>query len=301
MNEPATVDELISVCIARQMEDGDLWAQGIATPLVMAGLLLGKLTRAPQAWFASAIGQGVCREWAPLGLAYVEKQWIGQALVSLGFVTVACELLPRFCPKEFFRPAQVDATGHFNNIIIGHSYERPRLRLPGCGGIADVTTFSRHSYLYVPRHSRTVFVETLDFVSGLGHSPARRAGSGPHYCVTDLGEFDFAHGRMRLIRTFPGQTPASIQARTGFELEVAPDLAPTPPPTPEELDLLRHVIDPLGIRRLETLSGPARQQVLHEILTQEKCNRSDRGPFYRRDAEDTEKAKGTSALSAPLR
>ncbi len=32
-----------------------------------------------------------------------------------------------------------------------------------------------------------------------------------------------------------------------------------------------------------------------------KCNRSDGEPFYRRDAEDAEKAQGTFALSAPLR
>lgn len=269
-----SIDELMSVCIARQVNDGDILAQGIATPLVMAGLLLGKLTRAPNVWFASAIGQGVCREWAPVGLARVEDLWLGKALATLGFAMIACELLPRFHLKEFFRPGQVDAAGNFNNIFIGQSYDRPRLRLPGCGGIADVTTFSSTIHLYVPRHSRAVFVEQLDFVSGLGYSPARRAGHGPHYCITDLGEFDFAHGRMRLIRTFPGQSPASIQAKTGFELEIAPDVSPTPPPTTHELRLLREVIDPLGVRRLELLGGSARKALLQEILVREK-NLSD--------------------------
>ena len=33
-----TLDELISVCISRQVCDGDVWAQGINTPLVAAGL-----------------------------------------------------------------------------------------------------------------------------------------------------------------------------------------------------------------------------------------------------------------------
>ena len=37
-----TIDELISVCIARQVTGGDVLAQGIATPLVMAGYLLAK-------------------------------------------------------------------------------------------------------------------------------------------------------------------------------------------------------------------------------------------------------------------
>jgi len=37
-----TVDELICVCIARQIEDGGVVAQGIATLLVMTGYLLAK-------------------------------------------------------------------------------------------------------------------------------------------------------------------------------------------------------------------------------------------------------------------
>jgi hypothetical protein len=41
-----TIDELISVCIARQVTDGDVLVQGIATPLVMAGYLLAKYTHA---------------------------------------------------------------------------------------------------------------------------------------------------------------------------------------------------------------------------------------------------------------
>src|SRR5713226_8789294 len=42
-----TVDELICACIARQIPDGEIVAQGIATPLVMAGYLLAKCTHAP--------------------------------------------------------------------------------------------------------------------------------------------------------------------------------------------------------------------------------------------------------------
>ncbi|MGD1996664.1 MAG: hypothetical protein PVH62_07820, partial [Anaerolineae bacterium] len=198
------VDELICVCIARQITDGEVVAQGIATPLVMAGYLLAKHTHAPSLQFASAIANALVREPAPLGLARVEELWLKQAMMRLGFARAACELLPSLHLKEFFRPGQVDAAGNFNNVVIGENYYRPRFRLPGCGGIADVTTFSDQVYLYVPRHSRAVFVERVDFVSGLGHSPDRRAGAGPRYLVTNLGQFDFAEGRMRLTALHPG-------------------------------------------------------------------------------------------------
>jgi acyl CoA:acetate/3-ketoacid CoA transferase beta subunit len=264
-----TIDELISVCIARQIADGEVVAQGIATPLVAAGYLLAKCTHAPNLLFASAIGQGVCRDWAPLGLARVEALWLDKAMLSAGFARVATEILPRMRPLEFFRPAQVDARGNFNNIALGSNYRRPRLRLPGTGGIPDVTTYEERVYLYVPRHSRVTFVEQVDFVSGLGHVPERTRGAGPCYLVSDLAQFDFAGGRMRLTFLHPGVTLRQVQAKTGFALEVAPDCEETPPPTAEEVRLLREAIDPLGVRRLELLGGSARRDLLREILAQE--------------------------------
>jgi len=274
-----TEDELICVCIARQVTDGEVVAQGIATPLVVAGYLLAKYTHAPDLTFASAIGNALVRDPAPLGLARIEELWLGQAMARLGFADAACELLPRFRPKEFFRPAQVDPHGNFNNVVIGESYQRPRFRLPGCGGIADVTAFyeGQRVHLYVPRHSRAVFVPRVDFVSGLGHSEARREGSGPCYLVSNLGQFDFEGGRLRLTTLHPGVTLEKVQARTGFPLEVAPGLRQTELPTDDEVRLLREVIDPLGVRRLETASGSQRKGILREILAAEGCLGSD-GP-----------------------
>jgi len=259
----------MSVCIARQIEDEEIVTQGLATPLVMAGYVLAKLTHAPNIVFASAIGQAVCRDWAPLGLSRVEDLWLNKVLVRVGFARAITELLPRLHPKEFFRPAQIDPYGNLNNVAIGQNYYHPKLRLPGCGGIADVTTFSDRVYLYVPRHSRVVFVKKLDFVSGLGHSPKRTRGLGPHYLISDLGQFDFVSGRMRLTTLHAGVTLERIQQKTGFELEIAPDLDQTPPPTEKELHLLRNVIDPLGVRRLETLKSGARKRLLGEILEKE--------------------------------
>jgi acyl CoA:acetate/3-ketoacid CoA transferase beta subunit len=266
-----TVDELICVCISRQIEDGELVAQGIATPMVAAGYLLAKLTHARNLTFVSAIGQTICRDWAPLGVATIEKLWIRQGLMSMGFVIAACDFLPRFGPKEFFRPGQVDAQGNFNNVYVGGSYRQPRLRLPGSGGIADVTVFEEKVYLYVPRHGRHTFVKELDFCSGLGHHPARTAGSGPCYLISDLGQFDFepGSGRMRLLSLHPGVPLSRLQAKTGFELIIPDPVTETEPPTAAELYLLREKIDPLGVRVLETLSGAARREKLRDILRRE--------------------------------
>jgi acyl CoA:acetate/3-ketoacid CoA transferase beta subunit len=260
------------VCIARQIRDGEFVAQGLATPLVSAGYLLARATHAPNMYFASAIGQGICRYPAPLGLTRIESLWLDRSLTNVGFVRVATEVLPYLRPKEFFRPGQVDQAGNFNNIAIGKGYlgdgkKRPRLRLPGSGGIPDVTTFIDDIYLYVPRHSRVTFVPHLDVRSGLGHAAERRLGSGARYLISDLGEFDFSGGRMRLTSFHPGTRIEYIQARTGFEMDIAPDVHETPPPSPEELRILREEIDPLGIRKLELLSGKARHELLRQIIS----------------------------------
>lgn len=269
VNMDYTPDDLMVVCMSRQVQDGEVVAQGLATPLVAAAYLLARHTHAQHLYFTSAIGQGMCREPAPLSLTGIEKLWLDRALTTVGFVSAAVDVLPTLRPKEFFRPAQLDMYGNFNNIAFGKNYHHPRFRLPGTGGIPDVTTFISNIYLYVPRHSRLTFVQKLDFCSGLGHSPLRTHGAGPRYLITDLGQFDYANGRMRLTTYHPFTTPEQIQARNGFELEISPDLTPTPEPTEDELHLLREVIDPLGIRNLESLGGSDRRQLLEQIIRQE--------------------------------
>jgi glutaconate CoA-transferase, subunit B len=261
-----TPDEMMVACISRQIVDGEVVVQGLATPLVAAGYLLARYTHAPNLYFASAIGQSLCREPAPLGLTRIESLWLDRALVNVGFTTVSADILPTLKPKEFFRPGQVDCFGNFNNIAFGKDYHHPRMRLPGTGGIPDVTTLSEQVYLYVPRHSRVTFVPELDFISGLGHHPARKYGAGPRYLISDLGQFDYFGGRMRLISYHPGVSIPQIQARTGFELDIAAGIGETPPPDPEEIRLLREEIDPLGIRKLEALSGAERRILLHQIV-----------------------------------
>lgn len=267
--EDYTIDELLAVCIARQVQDGDTLAHGLATPLVAAGYILAQRTHAPNAFFASAIGQGIVQDWAPLGIATAEELWLGKAITSASFITLVADAMRTMHPKEFFRPAQVDTYGNFNNIAIGKNPRAPRLRLPGSAGIPDVTLHSDHIYMYVPRHSRVIFVPELDWLSGMGHHPARQEGHGVRYLVSDLGQFDWAEGRMRVVSYHRGASIERIQAKTGFELDIAPNVHETPPPNVEEIRLLREEIDPYAVRRLETLAGSKRRQHLREILVHE--------------------------------
>jgi hypothetical protein len=77
---------------------------------------------------------------------------------------------------------------------------------------------------------------------------------------------------MRLTHLHPGVDLDRVRAKTGFEIQLAPEVMTTEPPTEEELRLLREVIDPLGIRGLERLSGPARREALKRALTLEAAH-----------------------------
>jgi len=269
-----TPDEIMVACMARQVKNGEMVAQGIATPLVAAAYLLARYTHAPDLYFCSAIGQGICRHPAPLSIINIERLWLDQSLCNIGFVRAAADILPSMRPKEFFRPAQIDPFGNFNNIAFGKNYidqspRSPKLRLPGTGGIPDVTIYIDHIYLYVPRHSRLTFVEKLDVCSGMGYSPYRSHGAGPKYLVTDLCQFDFENFRIRLLSMHPGVTINQIQAHTGFDFEMPVKIPETPLPSNNELNLLRNFIDPFDIRKLELLSGNKRRQHLHSIIEKE--------------------------------
>jgi len=71
--------------------------------------------------------------------------------------------------------------------------------------------------------------------------------------VSNLGTFDFAtpDNRMRLRSLHPGVTVDEVMAATGFDLVVTEDVPESRLPTPDELLLLREVIDPEGRRNAE--------------------------------------------------
>jgi glutaconate CoA-transferase subunit A len=88
--------------------------------------------------------------------------------------------------------------------------------------------------------------------------------------ISDLGEFDFFAGKMRVVHHHPGISIEQIRSKTGFALDISPDLSETPLPSETDVEILRHEIDPLGIRRLELLGGSSRRELLRQIILMEK-------------------------------
>ncbi len=153
--------------------------------------------------------------------------------------------------------SQIDRAGNQNISAIGE-WARPKAQLVGVRGAPGNTVNHPTSY-WVPKHSTRSFVEQVDVVSGVGYARAEEAGPAARryheirHVVSDLGVFDFEtpERTMRLRSLHPGVTVDEVVAATGFELVVPPEVPDTRLPTPEELELIRHVLDPRAMRQRE--------------------------------------------------
>jgi acyl CoA:acetate/3-ketoacid CoA transferase beta subunit len=151
---------------------------------------------------------------------------------------------------------QVDRFGNQNLAAIG-DYARPKVQLLGYRGAPGNTINDPTSY-WVPNHGPKVFVPAVDTVTGIGWDRAAALGPAGRFVeirrvVSNLGVFDFEtpDRSMRLRSVHPGVSVDDVMAATGFPL-VVPDEVPTSRlPTPEELKLIREVIDPDGDREQE--------------------------------------------------
>ncbi|WP_425835105.1 CoA-transferase subunit beta [Streptomyces fractus] len=155
--------------------------------------------------------------------------------------------------------SQIDRFGNQNISCIG-DWERPDRQLLGVRG-APVNTLNNPVSYWVPKHSRRVFVEKVDMISGVGYDSAAAAGpSATRFhriprVVTNLAVLDFggADHAMRLVSVHPGVSVEEVQEATGFALALPEggDVPCTREPTAEELRLVREVIDPKGTRDRE--------------------------------------------------
>jgi acyl CoA:acetate/3-ketoacid CoA transferase beta subunit len=280
MNEHSkdyTSDEILTVLMAREVRNDDVMIVGVATPMVWAAFTLAKLTHAPKAIYHYIMGNTFVYEPRQVSLLYLEMN-TARAYRFQNSGECTLESLPSdtLTTIEFFRPAQVDQYGNTNNICIGN-WEKPKIRFPGCAGIADFSMFyKRGSFLYTTRHDTKTFVssDNLDFISGVGFPNGKTSicgGAGPQCMITDLAylDFDDSTKRMNVGSIHPGINIEEIKNSTGFDLMIPEDLKETKPPTVKEIKALREKVDPLGIRKLEILSGTEREELLDEIISKE--------------------------------
>jgi len=247
--------ELMAAAIARELRDDDFAAVGTASHIPVCALRLAQRTHAPNLWFLYG-GSGAVNSKAQslVEMAADFRNLEGAEYRAPLNDIIDFEFSGRFTTL-FLGGVQIDKYGNMNMVSIG-DYAKPKMRGPGSVGLA-FTASVRKVFVYVQHHDPRLFVEKVDFVSGRGHSGADEIARyrqpwarGPVWLISPMGIFDFdtPDRRMRLRSVNPGYTAPDVQAKTGFEL-VVPDVVPaTPPPTAEQLRIIRE-IDRDGVLR----------------------------------------------------
>lgn len=184
---------------------------------------------------SNAAAGGTIEGWAPFRLIF-DIQAVGHRHSMMG-------------------ASQIDRFGNQNISSIG-DWRRPKRQLIGVRGAPGNTVNHRTDY-WVSQHSSRVFVESVDVVSGVGNDRARahKSSSLRFHClgevVTNLAVLDYdGEGRLKVRSLHPGVSAEEVKAATGFEIDVS-GATTTRVPEASELELIRTVIDPRGLRDRE--------------------------------------------------
>ncbi len=245
-----TPQELMVVCAAREIRDGEVVFVGMRLPLI--AFALAKRTHAPHA--IGLFELGLVRDAPSPELLYTmgDPPNILGAEWATRMVNVMGLLAQGRADLGFIGGAEVDRYGNLNTSRIG-DWNTPTVKLPGSGGGADIASLAKRLAVILA-HDRRRFRERVDFITSPGYGEGgdwrARVGlprGGPGAVITTLGVlgFDPETGEALLRSYHPFTTVEHIQANTGWPLRLAPDLAPTPEPTPDELRIIREC-DPQG-------------------------------------------------------
>ena len=241
-----TSAEMMTVAAARTLRNEDVCFVGIGAP--SAACNLARLTHAPGITLIYESGTiGTRPSVLPLSIGDGE-------LCDTALTTVSVPEMFRYWLQGgritvgFLGGAQIDRYANLNTTVIG-PYEKPKTRLPGGGGAPEIASHCREIYITMAQNRRA-FVDKLDFITSLGHGTGgdhrARLGlktQGPTRLLTDLCIFapDPVTREMIVISIHAGVTREQIAANTGWEVQYASDATVTPPPTREELQVLREL------------------------------------------------------------
>jgi glutaconate CoA-transferase, subunit B len=227
MSQPIawTPEELMAVTISREVRDGETVGVGAVSPIPAAGCILAEQLHAPHITLIILDSD----DYYPFPAGSSELHFLAQrGELDLFFLS----------------GIQIDRRGNFNLHVIG-DYNAPTVRMAGAYGSAMLYYMAHRVILFRDQHTKRVFIEKVDFVTGAGVTPENvyREG-GPALVVTPKAvlAWDKVAGEWTLDRVQPGSSVEEVQANTGFTLPVSPAVHTNPVPTEEELQILRTVV-----------------------------------------------------------
>ncbi len=251
-----STSELLAILLSREFTDGEIGSAGANGAIPMAAMRLAQLTRCPNLGilcsYTGFLLHATNKE-VPLYPSNFDYRNIAGAESCVPSTEIFNFKRDFFCTGGI----QIDRFGNVNMAAVG-DWRKPKFRGPGSAGIPYVSACARKFLLYFLQQTPKVFVENVDFISGIGYYKGNNTRaqfalpvSGPQKVFTDLGIYDFdaVSKEMQLISLQPKVTIEQVQTATGFNLLVSPEMRNTEPPSDHELAILRKKVDTLGILR----------------------------------------------------
>jgi glutaconate CoA-transferase subunit B len=240
--------ELLICTASRLMPDNTTAFIGTGIPMLAASL--AQRMHAPNLVTVFEFG-GTGAILDELPMAVGGQSTFHRAIEAVGICDVMETAQRGFIEYGFLGGAQIDPFGNLNSTVIG-DYRHPKVRLPGSGGGNDVGSLCWQT-IAIMRHDTRRFVEKLDFITTPGYltGPGAREAAGlppdtgPFRVVSNLAILGFhpQSKRMMLMATQPGVNVEEVIENTGFDLVIAEQVESNPPPTEQELQILRGEID----------------------------------------------------------
>jgi acyl CoA:acetate/3-ketoacid CoA transferase beta subunit len=220
------------------------------TAMVSIGAWLARLTFAPDILLTDgearlladtpALGKaGAIEGWMPFGRVFETLTW-GRRHVAMG-------------------ANQIDRYGNQNLSALGPP-QHPTRQMFGVRGAPGNTINHATSY-WVGNHSKRVFCDSVDVISGIGYDKVDASNPAFRFVnvyrvVSNLGVFDFGGPghTMRALSLHPGVSPGDIRKATSFDVHGLDEAGTSRLPSEDELRLIRDVIDPKALRDKEVRS-----------------------------------------------
>ncbi|OBK26020.1 CoA-transferase [Mycobacterium asiaticum] len=243
----ATRAEICAVACAELFRDAGEIMISPMTNMASVGARLARLTFSPDILLTDgeaqlladtpALGKtGPVEGWMPFGRVFETLAW-GRRHVVMG-------------------ANQVDRYGNQNISAFG-PLQQPTRQMFGVRGSPGNTINHATSY-WVGSHSKRVFTETVDVVSGIGYDKVDKDNPAFRFVnvyrvVSNLGVFDFGgpDGAMRALSLHPGIGADEVREATSFEVHGLDAAGESRQPSDDELRLIREVIDPKALRDRE--------------------------------------------------
>jgi glutaconate CoA-transferase subunit B len=240
-----TPEELMVAVASREIHDGDLVFVGMRLPILAYAVALS--THAPTARGLFEVGLMRDRPADAFLGTMGDPPNVAGALWATRMSNVMALMAQGHVDLGFIGGAEVDRFGNLNTSYVGDP-AKPKVKLPGSGGGADIAVLSRR-WVTLMNHEKRRLVDRVSFVTSPGHgdgTPGWRErngllGGGPAAIITTLCVFRFppGGGEAYLASVHPGHTLDEVRENTGWPVKTAADVGETMPPTEAELKAIR--------------------------------------------------------------